>query len=235
MLLDFIFPQRCIGCDEVLEPWEKANGVCTSCIKSRKVKLAKEPLCKKCGRGLSDETMEYCERCQRHSHIFIQAKPIYFYSGEVKMGMYRFKYANRRCYARTYAKTAISLHKRWIKTIDPDVIVPVPMFKKKELERGYNQATVFAKELSKASNIPCDAKILIRTRNTTPQKLLDATKRQENLQSAFQVKSGGVKYKTVLLVDDIFTTGATVDEASKALLRAGVERVYVMTVCVGEA
>lgn len=234
-MLDFIFPQRCIGCDDVLEPWEKANGVCASCIKNGKVRLAKEPLCKKCGRGLKSNTMEYCERCQRHSHIFIQAKPVYFYSGEAKKGMYRFKYANRRAYARTYAKTAVLMHSRWLKAINPDVIIPIPMYKKKERDRGYNQATVFAKELSKVTGIPCDDKTLIRTRNTTPQKLLDATERQENLQNAFQLREVGVKYKTVLLVDDIFTTGATVDEASKALLSAGVENVYVMTVCVGEA
>lgn len=219
----------------MLEPWEKANGVCTSCIKSGKVRLAKEPCCKKCGRGLLSDTMEYCERCQRHSHIFIQAKSVYFYSGEVKSGMYRFKYANRRAYARTYAKTAYLMHERWLKSINPDVIIPVPMFNKKKRERGYNQAEVFAKELSKIVNIPCDSESLIRIRNTTPQKLLDAVQRQENLQSAFQLKDVGVKYKSVLLVDDIFTTGATVDEASKVLLGSGVEKVYVMTVCVGEA
>lgn len=219
----------------MLEPWEKANGVCTSCIKKGSVKLAKEPLCKKCGRGIPSDTMEYCERCQRHSHIFIQAKSVYFYSGETKTGMYRFKYANRRAYARTYAKTAVLMHSKWLKHIKPDVIVPVPMYKNKERDRGYNQATVFAKELSKVTNIPCDDKFIIRTRNTTPQKLLNASNRRENLQNAFQIKDSGVKYKAVLLVDDIFTTGATADEATKALLGAGVERVYVMTVCVGEA
>ena len=234
-MLDFLFPQRCIGCDNVLEPWEKENGVCTSCIKNGKVKLAKEPLCKKCGRGLVDETMEYCERCKKHSHIFIQSKSVYFYTGGARDGMYRFKYSNRRGYARTYAKTAVKMHSRWLRNISPDMIIPVPMYRKKERIRGYNQATVFAKALSKEINIPCRDDYLIRIKNTKALKLQDATERQKNLQDAFQVKDFGVKYKTVLLVDDIFTTGATADEASKALLSAGVERVYIMTVCVGEA
>ncbi|MCQ2536138.1 MAG: ComF family protein [Lachnospiraceae bacterium] len=235
MILDFLFPQRCIGCDEVLEPWEKENGVCTSCIKSGAVKIAKEPLCKKCGVKLNDETMEYCERCSQHSHIFIQAKPVFLYSGEAKNGMYRFKYSNRRAYARTYAKTAVKLHSRWLKQIKPDVIIPVPMYKKKEKERGYNQAAVFGRELSKATGILFDDKMLIRVKNTTPLKTLGAEERQKNVKNAFQIADKGVKYKVVLIVDDIFTTGATADESARTLLEAGVESVYVMTVCVGEA
>lgn len=234
-MFDFIFPQRCIGCDDVLEPWEKPNGVCTECIEKGKVRLVREPLCKKCGRGLKGEIEEYCENCRRHSHGFVQAKAVYFYSGETQKGMYRFKYSNRRSYARVYAKTAVLMHRKWLNSIKPDVIIPVPMFKNKERERGYNQATVFANELSKVTGLYCDDKSLTRIKNTTPLKFLDMQGRQKDLKDAFSFNGEKIKYKTVLLVDDILTTGATVDEVCKVLHEAGVDKVYVMTVCVGEA
>ena len=111
--------------------------------------------------------------------------------------------------------------------------MPVPMYPKKKRRRGYNQAEVFAKALGRELGIPVESGLLKRVRNTAPQKELSDTQRQKNLKNAFQLVPDVVKYNHILLVDDIYTTGSTMDEASKALLSGGVERVCYVCISIG--
>ena len=116
-----------------------------------------------------------------------------------------------------------------------DAVIPVPMSRSKLKKRGYNQAEVWAASLARELNKPLDAKALIRNRDTLPMKELSSRMRIENLRGAFSINKNIIgKYRTVLLVDDIFTTGATLDECALMLKKAGVQKVYGACIAAGD-
>ncbi|WP_185752380.1 ComF family protein [Butyrivibrio sp. AE2032] len=129
--------------------------------------------------------------------------------------------------------TKKSLGKR-LKRLGIEVIVPVPMYKDKERKRGYNQAEVYAKAVSKALDIPMDNGLIKRVRNTAPMKELDAVRRRNNLKKAFIMPQNDVKFKCVLIIDDIYTTGSTIDEIAHEFQMAGVEKIYFLTLAIGQ-
>lgn len=149
------------------------------------------------------------------------------------MAMYRFKYSNRRCYSRVFIAELARVQGLWLKNLGVECIIPIPMYSKKQRVRGYNQAQVLAKALSDVMDIPVRSDILTRCKNTKPMKKLNHIQRRLNLENAFICKGYGVKYTKVLLVDDIFTTGATFDMAAQVLKRYGVRQVFCVSVCIG--
>ena len=114
------------------------------------------------------------------------------------------------------------------------MIVPVPMYKKKQRVRGYNQAETFAVELSKLTGIPVDTRFILRVKDTVPQKELDDLKRKNNLKSAFQKTENIVQYKHILVVDDIYTTGSTAEAVAEELLKTKNCQVYFLSICIGK-
>ena len=147
--------------------------------------------------------------------------------------MYRFKYGNRREYAAFYGEMLVRLRGHIILSWKPDVIIPVPLHPARYRKRGYNQAELIARQIGKSLGIHVDEKTLVRSVNTAPQKELNDKERTKNTKNAFQVTHNIVKYKRVLLVDDIYTTGATLDACSDALTNAGAAQVYFAAVCIG--
>ena len=156
------------------------------------------------------------------------------YKGAIKQTMYRFKYSNKREYGTFFAELAMEQWGEWLFRCDVDVIVPVPMFRRKQKLRGYNQAEVFGRALAKQLGVPMERNIVIRKKDTRPMKELNDIERENNLRNAFQIARNIVKYKKILLVDDIYTTGSTADEVSRVLLEAGVEKIYFLSICMGQ-
>lgn len=229
LLISIFFPRHCPLCDEPVVFGEK---ICEACM--RKLPYIKEPVCKKCGRQLGNAHQEYCTDCTRKVHYFLQGKAVFAYRGEMKLSMYRFKYANKREYADFFAEEAVRGYSAWINWRGIDVIVPVPMYAAKKRNRGYNQAEVFAKALGREMHIPTDERLVKRVKNTIPQKALNDKQRKDNLKGAFQVRTNIVKYKKILLVDDIYTTGATMDAIAQELKKLGAKEIYFMSICIGE-
>ena len=227
-LEDYIYPPRCLGCDELLLP---GMSICKQC--NCVIRRVKEPACKKCGKPLKYQREEYCSDCAGKEHKFRQGKAVFVYEGKIRQSMYRFKYSNRREYAAFYAKEAVSLHKDWIKRRKVEVIIPIPMYQAKKRRRGYNQAEVFATALGRELAMPVDTKVVKRIRNTVPQKELNDWERRHNLKNAFQLVSDIVRYKEILLVDDIYTTGSTIDAVAEVLLSGGAKNVYYICVSIG--
>ena len=112
--------------------------------------------------------------------------------------------------------------------------MPIPLHPSRKRKRGYNQAQILAEEIGKILEIPVDSKSLIRTRKTSPQKKLGHQERKKNLKHAFAVKHTFQAAKRVLLVDDIYTTGNTIDAVSNVLKQKGVENVYFLTISIGQ-
>ncbi len=228
-LASIVFPPRCPVCDEVIHV---GKDTCDDCRK--KVVCIGEPVCKKCGKPLENQRREYCSDCARKQHYFSQGKAVFVYQGEIRQSMYRFKYSNKREYAAYYAKEAARIYGGWIRRKQIEAIIPVPMYRCKEKGRGYNQAVVFAMALGERMQLPVEKRMVKRIRNTTPQKELNDVERKANLKKAFQLVPDIVKYKKILIVDDIYTTGSTIDAVAEVLLQAGVEEIYFLCISIGE-
>lgn len=246
-LCRLLFPSRCPLCDEVLGIREIRSGsrIHEGC--RRKLYPAAEPVCYHCGRPVSMPEREYCYDCGRNlrrtesphwrntepASWYVQGKALYVYQGAVRKTMYRFKYANRREYADFFAGQAAERYGDWIRHTGAQAVVPVPVYRKKQKKRGYNQAGLLAEQIAELLGLAYEPEALVRVRNTRPQKELGEKERKNNLKTAFQAADFVVEYNCILLVDDIYTTGATVEAAAKELREAGVAHVYVLTVCIG--
>ncbi len=120
-----------------------------------------------------------------------------------------------------------------LRSWNPDALVPIPLHKTRKRKRGFNQAQLLAEKLGKRLEIPVEKRILERTKKTGPQKELNDVQRRANLKNAFQVRQNDVRLKRIVLVDDIYTTGSTIDAAAAVLLEHGAEKVYFLTICIG--
>ena len=224
-IITLFFPKRCVFCDEVIAD---DGGICSKCIK--KVKLLKKDVCMKCGQKIPDGKV-YCYDCNRRAHEFERNFAVFEYP-HVKESLYRFKYRGRAEYAAFYAKQAWHLHGKRLQELHADAIVPVPLHSGRMRKRGYNQAQEFGQELSKITGIPINNHFVKRIKATRPLKTLDNSGRQNNLKKAFLISENDVKLKTIILVDDIYTT-ATLDEIARVCKDSGVEKIYTLTIAVG--
>lgn len=223
-----LFPLRCPVCDEIVTPF--GEKICLTCMK--KVKYVTPPRCFRCGKKLDDTEAEYCQDCRRKEHLFVHGRALYDYESAAP-AIYRFKYGNRREYADFFGSEISRYLGDYIRQISPDALIPIPLHRSRKRKRGYNQAELLAKAVSRYTGVPVYDKILVRVKNTVPLKRLNPQERQKNLKKAFHISGNDVKLKTIILIDDIYTTGATMDEAAAVLLAAGVKQVYFITLACG--
>lgn len=229
VLGEWVFPARCPICDKVVPYWEE--GICCRCLKN--IRYVQPPRCLKCGKHIGEETREYCSDCEDRRHLFKQGRALFYYK-DIAKAIYRFKYKGRKAYAGIFAKEMVYYLGDYIKSLEVDAIIPVPLFKRKERRRGYNQATLLARILGEELHIPVQEKLVIRNRNTKPLKLLNPEERLNNLKKAFILVENGVKLKRVIIIDDIYTTGSTIDTMAELLMERGIEEVYFVTLAIGE-
>ena len=228
-LKDLLFPRHCPVCDDILPFGD--NLVCDGC--AAKIQYVKPPTCRKCGKQLHDDGQVYCGDCARRGHVFDYGIALYDYQS-MRKSIYRFKYRHRGEYAQFYARDIYKHFKREIRAMEADAFIPVPLHRTRQDKRGYNQAELVARELSKLSGIPTRADLVKRTKKTLPQKQLNAISRQNNLKKAFNIGSDVVKLNKTIIIDDIYTTGSTLDAVASELKRHGVGKIYFITLCIGE-
>lgn len=224
-----LFPRRCPVCHEVVEEsGELACGICRT-----RLPYIREPSCRKCGKPLLLEEREYCADCGRKTHHFRQGKAPFAYDEVMRASIARFKYGGRREYAAFYAEEILFRCAKEMLFWKSEALIPIPLHPSRERIRGFNQAKLLAEEISKRSGIPTDSTVLKRCKKTRAQKELDDRERLTNLKNAFSVREGKIPYKTVILVDDIYTTGSTLDEAARVLKEKGIQTIYFLSICVG--
>ena len=187
-----------------------------------------------CGRPLRDETQEFCPDCRKRKTWITQGRGLWVHREPVSGAVYRFKYKNKRSWGRIFAGELAETYGEQIRRWEIDEIIPIPLHASKKRKRGFNQAEVIARELSRLTGIPCRTGALLRIRKTAPQKLVGGREREENLRGAFAVDRRWRPQKNILLTDDIYTTGATVERAAKMLKKAGVQNVYFLTISIGQ-
>lgn len=227
-LLVQIYPNRCPVCNRVL--YEAL--ICPQC--AAKLKYNTGSVCFSCGKPLEDEEQEYCFDCMEKKHEFRQGRAVFQYQGAVQGILYRYKYSNRRDYTEFLAAEAARMYAGWVRKLGIDLAVPIPLSRKRMRQRGYNQAEVFARRFCELCGLRCSTKLLVRTRNTAPQKKLSAQERKNNMKNAFKINGNVVNLNRILLVDDIYTTGSTIDAAALAFRQSGIENIYFLCISIGQ-
>lgn len=240
--MELVYPRKCIFCSRAI-PMKSYREIikessydllCERCRISIKDSYIEEPYCLKCGKQLDSITQEYCVDCRSMPHIYDRGLSVFKYHNDIKESVYRFKYKACKCYGGFYGEQMAEKYKDIIKKWQPDVIVPVPIHRTRMKKRGYNQAELIGRVLSDKLNIPMDINVLFREKNTKQQKKLSKDFRIKNVENAFKVAINVVRYNKIILVDDIYTTGATINACARVLKQAGVQEIYFISICIGE-
>ena len=226
IILSLFFPSRCAICDGIVT---ESGSVCSQC--SSKVHFLSDSVCMVCGKKV-EEGKVYCYDCTRKEHAFIRNYAVFVYA-DIRESLYRFKYNGRAEYAKYYAKATYGYLGKQLSGLGAQALVPIPLHPSKKRKRGYNQAEEFANELSQLLGIPVSMNLVKREKKTKPLKTLNASERQNNLKKAFLILQNDVKLNTIILIDDIYTTGATLDAVAAVCHEAGIAHVYGLTVAVG--
>ncbi len=229
-IIRIIYPRRCPICHEPVSAPEAF--VHPECLKS--VPVLTEPRCKKCGKGVESREREYCADCTTQRHWFTRGVAVYEYGGRIKQSVQKFKFQNKREYADFYVGQMCKSLKPFLPVWQPEALIPVPLHKTREKKRGFNQAQLLAEGIGEIFQIPVLPDLVVRVVATRPQRKLNKKKRKNNLKNAFKIPAYDVKLKRVLVIDDIYTTGSTIDAISEQLTEKGVEQVYFATLCIGK-
>lgn len=223
---DIFYPRRCPVCQKILK--DQKRMICLQC--ETMLHPIGHPRCFKCGKPV--EKGEYCRDCQKRKHMFEQGRGIFVYDSSMRRSVTRYKYYGCREYGDFYAKAMYRYAKMELREWKPDLIVPVPVHRSKERMRGFNQAAYLAERISRYTGIPVDMGLVQKNIKTKSQKKLNALQRRKNLEKAFCV-TGDVRGKDILVIDDVYTTGSTIDAMASCLKKKGAENVYFLTVCIG--
>lgn len=234
-LVALLYPRRCPVCGEIVASAE--GMIHPGCVK--RLMPVRQPVCQRCGRGLLNDQQEYCETCRKRPRSFDGGGSLLVYNEAARHSMAAVKYKNRREYLDFYAEAMDVRYGKKVKFWNPDCLIPVPVHKKRLRERGFNQAEELAVRLSRRWEIPTES-LLVRCKQTLPQRELDPAERAKNLHGAFAVRQERVGAPenagfpaNVLLIDDIYTTGATIEACARVLKAAGAKQVYFLTICTG--
>ena len=217
-IISALYPNTCVGCSEILKDEEQLCDYCYEMIE----RTSKDKLCLKCGLPKKD-----CD-CSRFIFRFDGCVAPFYYKGIAKRIMYGFKFRRKEYLADFFAQQMALCVKQNYLDIRFDGISYVPMLKKSKIRRGYNQSRVLALKLSKIIDIPVYENLLGLKNKKYIQHKLPYKMRFDNVNEKYFCKYN-ILGKNILLVDDIKTSGATLDECSKQLLRSGANRVYCVT------
>jgi len=223
-LLGLVFPASCRICKSALHG---GRFFCPDC--NDKIKPVGDNVCTVCGRPFIAESGPHaCYSCIERRPPYTAARAGLIYEGVAREAIHLYKYRHVRALKDRLGEYAADGAARWFP--DAEIACAVPLHKKRFRERGFNQSLFLAKSASDALRIPLSVDGLVRTRYTRPQVDLGPSERAANVKGAFAVVSGEFEGRAVLLVDDVFTTGATVSECARVLNKAGAAKVYVLTV-----
>lgn len=219
-IISLIFPARCPICNKIVQ---RQSFLCPDCIRDVE-RIADQ--CHGCG---CPKNACLCGRNGFH----LQLTAPFAYKGNIRSAIHRFKFRDERELAQYFGEEIVKTVKRDFSQVDFDLVTCVPQTKKRRRERGYNQSALLAKSIAASLNLKLEENLLIKTRETANQHELKGKSRLTNLKGAFSVsETAEIKGKIILLCDDIKTTGATLNECRKTLLKSGVKDVYCAAIAV---
>ncbi len=227
-LLDIFFPRhvKCIFCDEELNGKEH-NDCCQNCLNS--LPFIKT-YCERCGTPMPVEREGVCAFCNANNYDFVMARSIFEYTGDVVTTIHNYKYHNQKFLCEPLGEFLSDYLARW--DISPEVVCAVPLHEAREKSRGYNQAKLLAEVVARNFNLPY-VEAVKKIKDNPSQTALTIKERQANVKDVYAINKDfkkDIENKTILLIDDIYTTGATANEISKILKSAKAKAIYVLTV-----
>lgn len=231
-ILEVLFPSRCPVCGRIVLP--KGTLVHNEC--RPKIKVITEPFCIRCGKQLSDSRASLCELCSTYDFHFDAGRSVFPYKSSLSEAIRTVKTLGLSEYVEFFADLALATHKDFLQGIGPAAVVPIPLHKSKLKKRGFNQAELLGQALAQRIGADC-LPLLSKVRKTREQKGLSRIERISNLSGAYEINEAftGNVPRTVILVDDIFTTGSTIDECARVLKEKGVIKVYFICFATGAA
>lgn len=218
LALDLLFPRRCVGCGRY------GDLLCRNCAAS--LSRALPPRCPRCWQPWAAGSV--CLSCQEEPPSFDGATTPYIYEGTARKALWALKYDGVSALAGPMGHL---MAEHWEQAgITVDVVVPVPLHPRRRRQRGYNQSALLAREVARRCGLPLAEESLRRIRMTPPQmRTTDLAQRRHNVAGAFAAGSQQVKGQRVLLIDDVMTSGATLDACAKALRQGGARSVWGLT------
>lgn len=230
-LLDLIYPKTCFGCKKPL-PASLEGYLCPDCL--NKLDKPQPPFCISCGRPIDIMDIDRCSDCTGSNYYFKRGYTASLYEGLVKECIHSFKYSSQTYLACTLARLMIDFAFEYIDLDKIDAVVPIPLHWIRHRDRGFNQTAILGRMLGKRIGIPFIGNGLSRTKIIKPQVELPRKGRITNIKGAFKVTRPKKFFgKHILLIDDVFTTGATLNECSRVLLDNGAKEVWVFTLARG--
>lgn len=227
-VLYLFFPISCAGCGALLPPDDKYR-VCAKCIGGMRF-ISEVLYCQICGEPLPSGGTT-CWRCKKEKSYFEMSRSAVFYEGVARDLVHKFKYKGYEYLKHFFAKLLIELAKGIPEIFSCQWVIPVPLHRVKKILRGYNQAELLASVYCKSLKKNLLRDVLIRKKFTKQQSSLNREERFKNIEGAFILKSAeAIKGKDVLLIDDVQTTSATLNQCAKVLKRGGCKRVYCLTI-----
>ena len=217
LILDWLFPPTCINCGAV------GYRICSQCQNS--INKSTSCVCSICGRRINSTGV--CYQCKSKKPNFDQLRSLYDYKDSVREAIHRLKYENDMGLAEKLAEPLIDYYRAQGWTVD--LLVPLPLFERKQIDRGYNQSALLAIPISLKLGIKYRPNAIIRIKNTKSQVGLNEEERWENVSDAFVADPQIVNNKTILIIDDVTTTGATMNAAALAARKAGAKAIYCLT------
>jgi ComF family protein len=215
--VDLFFPPRCAVCGSA------ESFLCRRCRES--LPRAESPRCPVCWQPGSATV---CGKCERSLPAFDGLRAPYLFQGAARELVHGLKYQHQSVLADTMSDLLFNFLSEV--PVPADVLVPVPLFGRRERVRGYNQSSLLARALSRRLGLPADERTLVRARNTASQaETRSVDERRVNVRGAFRCKSGALAGKRVLLIDDVSTTGATLDACARALKDGGAASAWALT------
>ncbi|MFQ5826404.1 MAG: double zinc ribbon domain-containing protein [Dehalococcoidia bacterium] len=216
--LDLLFPRWCVGCGR------EGELLCASCQAS--LPLLTGPLCPKCGQPLIHALD--CLPCQEWPLAIDSIRSPFRFEGVIRKAIHQFKYQGLKALAQPLAEL---LDENWrARPSACDVVVPVPLHPRRQRQRGYNHAGLLARKLEGLIGLPVVEGCLLRRRDTAPQaRTAGAEERRANVAEVFLCRDQRLEGKRILLIDDVCTTGATLDACARALRSAGAASVWGLT------
>ena len=226
-LLDFILPPQCINCHT---PVFQQGGLCAGCWE--KIAFISKPFCLFCGFpfNIQIENENICGPCARKTPLFTRARAAIYYNEASKPMILRFKHSDALHIAPLFAEWLYQAGDELFQ--QAEYLAPIPLHWSRLVYRGYNQAALLSRKLSKKAKIPHLPDLLERTHRTPPQGDLTAKEREKNVSNVFKLNKKYnqlIRDKHILLIDDVFTSGATVRACTKILKKSGAKQVDILT------
>ncbi len=233
-ILDLIYPhkERCLNCGNIINSSE-VSGLCRSCL--QEIEFV-ENFCSLCGRVIPEGEDELCFFCQQREPHYNWARSVALYSGVMRDLIIKYKYGNQPDLKKPFSELMILYLQEYYDKLEIDYILSIPLHKNRKSERGYDQTKLLAEVVGDQTGIDYLDNCLVRVKDSKPLFNLGFHEREQEIRGSFSLRNNSrIEGTNILLLDDIFTTGTTVNEASRILKDFGrVKNIFILTLGTGK-